>query len=40
MLLNQKDYARSRVEGALKGLERGSGDWYRAQDILNVLDNS
>ncbi len=38
LLQGRKDYAKSRVTGALNSLPKGSGDWYRAQDILNYLE--
>ncbi len=38
LLQGRKDYAKSRVMGALNSLPKGSGDWYRAQDILNYLE--
>lgn len=40
LLQGRRDYAKSRVTGALKSLPKGSGDWYRAQDILNYLEHS
>ena len=37
LLKGQRDYARQFVTIASKSLEKGSADWYRAQDILNFL---
>ncbi len=37
LLKGQKDYAKQRAQTALKDIKKGSADWYRAQDILNLI---
>ncbi|MBL4589367.1 MAG: M48 family metallopeptidase [Alphaproteobacteria bacterium] len=37
ILKGQNDYAKQRINKALKHLDNGSTDWFHAQDILNLI---
>jgi len=40
LLKGDTDYAKRQAEAALKGLEKGSNPWVRAQDILNFVEQN